>query len=169
MKRVPIILSLIFLWTACAAAPPTVELEPVSAEQEALEPIEPIVQSIDDVKPRVSPTGETTVLWLASGEKAYLGKIALAPGAVVPLHRHESEEYLYIVEGGGVMTIEGKEYELAPGTVVLVPTGFEHGYVNGPAPTKALQVFAAPDGAARFLEWAESDEPPVVDDDPVLE
>ena len=43
------------------------------------------------------------------------------PGAAVPLHRHPGTELLYVLEGEGVMDIEGAEArELNPGSAVLV-------------------------------------------------
>jgi quercetin dioxygenase-like cupin family protein len=43
------------------------------------------------------------------------------PGAQTPLHRHPATELLYVLQGNGVMHIQGRESrELAPGGVVLV-------------------------------------------------
>lgn len=138
------------------AAEPTPDAEPDSTE----DPIDPIVTTFEASKRRTSPNGETSIVWLAEGQHAYIGEISLQPDATVPLHRHDSEEYLFIQEGGGVMTIEGEEYELSPGSVVAVPSNAEHGYQNGPETTVAIQVFASPEAAQRFLEWAETDTEP---------
>lgn len=119
--------------------------------------MEPILHSVDEATQRTSPNGETSITWLAQGKNAYVGTISLTPGAIVPLHRHQSEEYLFIQQGGGVLTIEGVEKELRPGTIVAIPSNAEHGYVNGPEKTVAFQVFAEPGGEDRFLEWPETD------------
>lgn len=143
---------------ATAEEPELVEVENTSPEEVvevAEEPVEPFVGSFDDSVARISPDDRVGVLALAEGRNAYVGQISLAPDTEVPLHRHESEEYLFILEGGGTMTIEGEQYELAAGSMVAVPSNAEHGFVNGPRRTVAFQVFAIPDAAHRFLEWEE--------------
>lgn len=131
---------------------------------EAAEAMEPIVGSREEATRRVAPNDEAAIVWLAEGENAYVGEMTLAPGAAVPTHHHGSEEYLFIQEGGGVLTIEGDDHELTAGTVVAVPSNSEHSYVNGEKTTVAVQVFADPEGAQRFLEWEES-EADLVDSD----
>ena len=133
------------------------------AEQAAAQPVDPVVLSAADVPLRVSPDGSTSVTWLAEGANAYVGLITLSPGTEVPLHTHESEEYLYILEGGGLMTIDGQDYPLEAGMVVAVPSHTEHGFVNGPEDTLAVQIFADSEGAQRFLEWAEADDAEATD------
>ncbi len=154
---------------ACSTTPSTPDEAPVSPAQQSSQPqaveavdkpasdVDPAVQSVEDATHRVSPDERTTIAWLAEGANAYLGKISLAPETEVPLHTHESEEYLYILEGGGVMTIDGKEYDLGPGMAVAVPAGVEHGFVNGSEPTVAVQFFADSEGAQRFLQWSKVD------------
>ena len=140
----------------CPECPAPISEEPVDdaeATSDNAGAIDAVVLSVDDADHRVAPNGETSVVWLAQGENAYVGQITLAPHTEVPLHRHDSEEYLYITEGSGVMTIDGQDYLLEPGTMVLVPRGAEHGFVNGDETTRAFQVFASPEGAQRFLEW----------------
>jgi len=43
------------------------------------------------------------------------------PGAETPLHRHPATELLFVLEGKGVMDIQGRESRnLIPGSIVLV-------------------------------------------------
>ncbi len=128
-------------------------------DEDPVESLDPIVRSHSEATHRTSPTGEVSITWLAEGRNAYVGTISLAPETVVPEHRHESEEYLFIQEGGGIMTIEGREYELSAGSMVAVPSNAEHRFVNGPETTVAFQVFAKPGAQNRFLEWPESQPP----------
>jgi quercetin dioxygenase-like cupin family protein len=105
----------------------------------------------------LSATEEIAVVWLAEGKNAYLGELVLAPGTEVPMHTHDSEEYLFFMHGGGVMTIDGEEVEVGPGSVVLVPEKTEHAFVNGPDETIAIQIFADPEGAQRYRDWTQTD------------
>lgn len=57
--------------------------------------------------------------------------VHMAPGERVKRHRHEYEEAYYIVEGTGVMYLEGVgDIELFPGRSVYIPPQKIHGQVN---------------------------------------
>jgi quercetin dioxygenase-like cupin family protein len=57
--------------------------------------------------------------------------VHMAPGDRVKRHRHEYEEAYYIIEGTGVMYLEGVgDIELVPGRSVYVPPQTIHGQVN---------------------------------------
>ena len=100
------------------------------------------------------PSGKARITHLARGQNAYLGHLWIAPGAGVPLHRDPTEEYLYILEGGGVLTMNGEKYILAKGAAVFMPAGAEVSYANGDAPTIVLQVFAGPSSADKYQKWS---------------
>lgn len=50
----------------------------------------------------------------------------IGPGGHTPLHAHDWEHEIYVLDGQGVIAFEGQEYPLAPGNVLLVPGGKEH-------------------------------------------
>src|ERR1700722_18956169 len=54
----------------------------------------------------LSPTIARKII---SGEKAMVSQVFLAKGAVVPEHRHESEQITYILEGALQFRIDGTE------------------------------------------------------------
>lgn len=55
----------------------------------------------------------------------------LAPGVSVGEHRHDSgEEYYYIVDGHGVMTLDGEAFEVGSGDITAVYAGGSHGLEN---------------------------------------
>ena len=57
----------------------------------------------------------------------------LAPGAAIPLHRHEQEEEAYfIVEGSAEVALAGRTTLVEPGALVSIPPGTEHGITAGP-------------------------------------
>lgn len=55
----------------------------------------------------------------------------MGPGERVKRHRHEYEEAYYVIEGNGVMYLEGVgDIELRPGRSVYIPPQTIHGQVN---------------------------------------
>jgi mannose-6-phosphate isomerase-like protein (cupin superfamily) len=72
------------------------------------------------------------------------GVSELGPGGWLGHHRHEPAEVYYILEGVGVVSIDGQEHAVEAGTVVFVPSDAEHGISNtGPAGLRFFYVFAA--------------------------
>ena len=54
-------------------------------------------------------------------------KRALKPGSAIGYHEQHEDEIYYVLSGRGVMTIDGKEFEVGPGTAVLTRPGSSHG------------------------------------------
>jgi mannose-6-phosphate isomerase-like protein (cupin superfamily) len=54
-------------------------------------------------------------------------KRALKPGAGIGYHEQREDEIYYVLSGRGVMTLDGKEVEVGPGTAVLTRPGSSHG------------------------------------------
>jgi len=55
----------------------------------------------------------------------------LKPGVSIGIHNHEhDEEYYYIMSGRGIMTLDGKEFEIGPGDITAVYPGGSHGLRN---------------------------------------
>ena len=70
----------------------------------------------------------------------------MAPGDEVRRHSHDYEEAYYVVEGTGVMTLEGEgEIRLEPDLAVYVPAGRIHGQRNdGDVPLRILCSLSPP-------------------------
>ncbi len=66
----------------------------------------------------------------------------LDPGATIGEHPHEgSEEIYFLVEGCGVMILDGREYPMGPGDVCLCKSGHSHGLRNtSEAPMRLIVV-----------------------------
>lgn len=60
------------------------------------------------------------------GEKGQLTLLHLKKGGVVGPHHHPSEQITYILEGRVLVTTEGREYELGPGDVLVIPSNITH-------------------------------------------
>ena len=54
-------------------------------------------------------------------------KRALKPGSGIGYHEQEEDEIYYVLSGRGLMTIDGKDMEVGPGTAVLTRPGSSHG------------------------------------------
>lgn len=147
-----------FLLGACttvalqSAAAPDAESHPAPSSI-VEQPLAPTVIPLSKARSAIAPHGKATITHLALGHNAYLGRMRMAPGAAVPVHRDGTEEYIHVLEGGGVMTIDGREYEIGPGTTVFMPANAEVSFQNGEGEMLALQVFAGPDPAKKYDAW----------------
>ena len=75
-----------------------------------------------------------TLRWLVDqriqAEHVMAYQVVLEPGAAAGHAHPGAEEVLYVVEGDGLIVIEGTEQPLRPGTAVHVPDGAEHRLEN---------------------------------------
>ena len=54
-------------------------------------------------------------------------KRALKPGSGIGYHEQKEDEIYYVLSGRGMMTIDGKSFEVRPGAAVLTRPGSSHG------------------------------------------
>jgi len=54
-------------------------------------------------------------------------KRAFKPGSAIGYHVQREDEIYYVLSGRGMMTIDGKEFEVGPGDAVLTRPGSSHG------------------------------------------
>jgi mannose-6-phosphate isomerase-like protein (cupin superfamily) len=81
-----------------------------------------------------TPTGDMT-----------LGVVEIGPGRpeLSYPHRHADAEAYYVLSGSGVVTIDGTEHPVLPGTALYIPGDCEHGVRNtGTGVLRILYVFA---------------------------
>lgn len=100
-----------------------------------------------------APHGKASIAHLARGRNAYLGMLQMDASASVPNHRDPTEEFIHVLEGGGTMIIDGRSFEITAGTTIYMPAEAEVSFQNGPAPMRAIQVFAGPEPAAKYDAW----------------
>ena len=73
------------------------------------------------------------------GYQGFLREFTLDPGASSPYHQHDWHHVVYILEGNGLVKIEGEEQPLRRGTVVHAEAGKIHGFFNtGSTPLRFL-------------------------------
>ncbi|MFU8805479.1 MAG: cupin domain-containing protein [Bradymonadaceae bacterium] len=117
----------------------------------------PLVVHTNRAPQKVGEDGQVRAIMLTQGQNAYMGKIVLEPNAQLSDRRHNAEEYLYIIEGSSVITIDGQSYILGPRMAVYIPTDAEVGFVNGNERFVAVQVYAGPGPAEAYDGWQTRD------------
>ena len=64
---------------------------------------------------------------LATGENVSLSLLYAEPGRSFEIHEHAEEELAYILQGKGIMTVEGKSYPVEAPCVMKIPPHLNHG------------------------------------------
>jgi quercetin dioxygenase-like cupin family protein len=63
---------------------------------------------------------------LAVGQNEMIGRLSLAKGAVVPPHKHVSEQITMVISGALSFTIGGKDITVRAGDVLVIPPNVVH-------------------------------------------
>jgi quercetin dioxygenase-like cupin family protein len=85
--------------------------------------------------------GEAVRARKIEGELITLAVVELAAGAVVPEHRHESEQLGMVIEGGVTFTIDGETRDLGPGGTWRILSDRPHTVQAGPQGAVVIDVF----------------------------
>ena len=143
----------ILFLTAALIASPAFAAEPEPPAPPAFAtPATPIV-SVKDNAPWVAPGGKAELMKIAQGANAFLAMLKMEPGAVVPVHRDATEEYILFLDGGGIITIDGTTSDVAEGTAVYMAPDAEVTFTAGAHGALVIQVFAGPEPAAKYDSW----------------
>jgi quercetin dioxygenase-like cupin family protein len=118
------------------------------------------LRDITDV-PAIDVWGEAVKARVVVGRNASLAVVELAPGAVVPEHRHEHEQLGLCIEGSITFTIDGVRRELGPGGTWRIHSNLPHDAVAGPDGAVVVDIFspvradwdALPRSAERAPRW----------------
>jgi quercetin dioxygenase-like cupin family protein len=75
-------------------------------------------------------------------EALSFGLAEFPPSAVLPLHHHAPAEIYHVLDGEGLVEVEGVRHELRAGTSLFIPANARHRTTNiGPEPLRFLFVF----------------------------
>jgi quercetin dioxygenase-like cupin family protein len=66
---------------------------------------------------------------LAVGQNEMIGRLKLTKGASVPPHKHLAEQITMVMSGALRFTIEGKDYTVGAGEVLVIPPNVVHSAV----------------------------------------
>lgn len=121
------------------------------------------LRDIADV-PAIDVWGETVQARVIVGNNASLAVVELAPGAIVPEHRHEHEQLGLCVQGSVLFTIDGERRELGPGGTWRITSNLPHHAVAGPDGAILVDIFspvradwdALPRSVPRAPRWPEA-------------
>jgi quercetin dioxygenase-like cupin family protein len=107
---------------------------------------------------RAVPSGKAKLMRLAGKEEgakqAFFAVLELAPGAKVPVHRDATEEYIYMLQGTGEITIDGTTHSVKEGTGVFMPANAEVSFVaTGQETVRVVQFFAGQGPEAKYDGW----------------
>jgi len=62
---------------------------------------------------------------------SFVHETTLPPGTSIGLHTHKgNEEFYYVFEGKGLMTVDGESSEMTPGDICLTKKGSSHTFKN---------------------------------------
>jgi len=68
---------------------------------------------------------------LYTGEHSQLVLMSLKPNEEIGLETHnENDQFFRFEKGEGKVIIDGNEYQVKDGTVIIVPSGAEHNVIN---------------------------------------
>jgi mannose-6-phosphate isomerase-like protein (cupin superfamily) len=83
-----------------------------------------------------------------ANQRAQAAVMVLARGEIEggPDNRHRgSDQWMYVVEGGGVAVVNGRRRQLAPSTLLLIERGDTHEIRNtGRGPLRTLNLYVPP-------------------------
>jgi quercetin dioxygenase-like cupin family protein len=78
---------------------------------------------------------------LVTGQREMLTQIYLKRGALVPMHKHDSEQMTYVLQGGLKFLVGGEEVIVREGEVLVIPSWVEH-QVEALDDTLTLDIFS---------------------------
>jgi quercetin dioxygenase-like cupin family protein len=66
-----------------------------------------------------------------TGSTSFINGITIfEPGAAIPLHKHNCEESVLLLEGSAIAEIDGVEHSVAAGDVTFIPAEVPHRFRN---------------------------------------
>ena len=95
----------------------------------------------------VQVDGASSFRVVAGSERSQAAEMALPPGGSTggPDNRHErSDQWVLVMAGSGTAIVDGSEYKLSPGTLLLIEAGEAHELKSAPEEQLATVNFYAP-------------------------
>jgi mannose-6-phosphate isomerase-like protein (cupin superfamily) len=97
----------------------------------------------------VQVDGDSPFRVVAGSDRSQAAEMALPPGASTggPDNRHDgADQWVFVVSGTGSAVVDDAEYELSPGTLLLIEAGEAHELRSAPDEALAtLNIYAPPE------------------------
>ena len=86
------------------------------------------------------------------------GITEFAPGASIPLHSHNCEESVLVLEGECVAVMGDAEHRLGPHDTTFIPGGLPHRFINASVthPAKIFWTYASVDATRTMIATGET-------------
>jgi len=102
--------------------------------------------------------GQRLVTYETGAKQVSSGLTRFEPGAKIPLHYHNVEEQVTIIEGEAVAIVEGERHLLHAYDTTYVPAGVPHHFMNeSDAPMAILYFYPSPYVERHFPETGTMD------------
>jgi HTH-type transcriptional regulator, repressor for puuD len=110
----------------------------------------PLVLRYAEIEPFDRGTGVRTLpyvgKWNADGNQVTTGITEFPPGAGIPLHTHNVEESVFVLEGLATAVIGEDSFDLEAGDATWAPAGVPHRFTNrGNGPMRIYWVYGGRD------------------------
>jgi len=76
------------------------------------------------------------------GERLTLAVIEIDPGAVLPEHRHENEQFGMVISGSVIFRVGDEQRSLASGGIWRIPPNTPHAVTGGDAGAVVIDIFS---------------------------
>ena len=115
----------------------------------------------DEIKAHERGGGARTIPLVnrASGTTSFINGITIfEPGAAIPLHRHNCEESVMLLEGNAIAEIDGERHALKPQDTTFIPAGLPHRFINASSsePMKILWIYASVNANRTIVETGDT-------------
>ena len=115
----------------------------------------------DEIKAHERGGGARTIPLVnrASGTTSFINGITIfEPGAAIPLHKHNCEESVMLLEGNAIAEIDGERHVLKPQDTTFIPAGLPHRFINASSsePMKILWIYATVDATRTIVETGDT-------------
>lgn len=122
---------------------------------------EPGIFRPDEIVARERGGGARTIPLVnrASGTTSFINGITIfEPGAAIPVHSHNCEESVMLLEGNAIAEIDGKQHSLKPQDTTFIPANLPHRFINSSdaEPMKILWIYASVDATRTIVATGET-------------
>lgn len=116
----------------------------------------PLVLRPEELKAHERGGGARTIPLVsrASGTQSFINGITIfEPGAAIPVHSHNCEESVMLLEGHAFAEIDGERHQLKPQDTTYIPANLPHRFINASStePMKILWIYANVDATRTIV------------------